>query len=113
MAGANRLIDLPGRDRGRLAAASDTVIDLTRSSGPSIPALADRDHPDRPAPPLYFINWWIDAALVGGLSLLAWLALSVFNNRFGANFILALTFLFSLPHFSATVYRLYQRQLSP
>ena len=108
MAGANRLFDLPGRDRGRSAAASGTVIDLARSSGPSIPALADRDQPDRPAPPLYFINWWIDAALVGGLSLLAWLALSVFNNRFGANFIFALTFLFSLPHFSATVYRLYQ-----
>lgn len=61
---------------------------------------------------LYFVNWWVDTALIGGLSIVAWLFLSIFYNDVDAKPILALPFVFSLmvnfPHFSATVYRLYQ-----
>jgi hypothetical protein len=62
--------------------------------------------------PLYFVNWWVDTALIGGLSIVAWLVISAFSSNIDTKPILALplifTFLVNLPHFSATVYRLYQ-----
>jgi hypothetical protein len=62
--------------------------------------------------PLYFVNWWADAALVGGLSIAAFLVMAAFPGSEKTSSILAVTLATSLlvncPHFSATVYRLYQ-----
>src|SRR5262249_36731252 len=67
-----------------------------------------------PAPaalPLYFVNWWVDAALVGGLSIAAWLVIAAFAGADSKPILvlsLILALLFNCPHFSATLYRLYQ-----
>jgi hypothetical protein len=62
--------------------------------------------------PLYFVNGWVDAALIGGLSIATWLVMSIFDHDGEAKPILTSTLIVSLlincPHFSATVYRLYQ-----
>lgn len=65
-----------------------------------------------PARSLYFVNWWFDTLVIGGLSILAWLGLSRFSNASDvvpmASTAFALSFVANYPHFSATVYRLYQ-----
>jgi hypothetical protein len=61
--------------------------------------------------PLYFVSWWVDAALIGGLSIATWAVMAALTDG-EAKPVLALTlvlsFLVNCPHFSATVYRLYQ-----
>ena len=63
--------------------------------------------------PLYFINRWVDGAMIGGLSLLTWLGFQLFYAHGDADSVsrvaLGLSFLVNFPHFSATVYRLYQK----
>src|SRR5690348_149224 len=63
--------------------------------------------------PLYFVNRWVDGALIGGLSLLAWLGFQLFYANGDpepvSRVALALSFVVNFPHFSATVYRLYQK----
>src|ERR1700757_3081721 len=60
----------------------------------------------------YFVNWWFDALMIGGLSIITWIGLSVFhddsNNASIVGFTLVLSLFVNYPHFSATVYRLYQ-----
>jgi hypothetical protein len=61
---------------------------------------------------LYFVNWWFDAALMGGLSIATYLVFAAFYTSADpgrvATIAYILSLLVSLPHFSATVYRLYQ-----
>jgi hypothetical protein len=61
---------------------------------------------------LYFVNWWADTLIIGGLSILVWIALLAFYNSADTQPIFWLSLVLSLvvnyPHFSATVYRLYQ-----
>jgi hypothetical protein len=62
--------------------------------------------------PLYFVNWWTDTLIVGGLSIITWVALLTFYHSADTGqvfwFGLVLSLLVNYPHFSATVYRLYQ-----
>jgi len=61
---------------------------------------------------LYFVNWWSDTLIIGGLSIIAWIGLLVFARNVDLQPIFGLALVLSLvvnfPHFSATVYRLYQ-----
>ena len=61
---------------------------------------------------LYFINWWIDTLIIGGLSIVNWIALLAFYHSADMQpiywFDLVLSLVVNYPHFSATVYRLYQ-----
>jgi len=64
-----------------------------------------------PARSLYFVNWWSDAMIMGGLSILVWIGLAAFYHGDTAPILtlaLAFNLLVNYPHFSATVYRLYQ-----
>jgi len=62
--------------------------------------------------PLYFVNWWTDTLIIGGLSIVTWVALLVFYHSADTQpifwFALVLSLVVNYPHFSATVYRLYQ-----
>lgn len=78
-----------------------------------MPALATRI----PAAPvvtrsLYFVNWWADTMLIGGLSIITWLGLRAFYTEADTKPLVTIALVLSLfvnfPHFSATVYRLYQ-----
>jgi len=68
--------------------------------------------PEHPARSLYFINGWIDALVIGGLSIIVFVVLRLFND--GAVTAKAtqaaaiLSVFVNYPHFSATAYRLYQ-----
>jgi len=69
--------------------------------------------PERSADPLYFVNGWLDAAMIGGLSIVVFMALRLFLDGqsrppAGVDIAVALTVFINYPHFSATVYRLYQ-----
>src|SRR5688572_24718803 len=61
--------------------------------------------------PLYFVNPWVDFSLVGGLSIITFLALWTFHDgsRTQALWTIsaALVWVVNWPHFSATSYRLY------
>jgi len=61
---------------------------------------------------LYFVNWWIDTLIIGGLSIATWGVLLAFCHSADPPpifwFALVLSLLVNYPHFSATVYRLYQ-----
>src|SRR5215472_18340285 len=61
---------------------------------------------------LYFVNWWADTLIIGGLSIVTWIALLVFYHSADTQpiywFALVLSLVVNYPHFSATVYRLYQ-----
>ena len=61
---------------------------------------------------LYFVNWWIDTLIIGGLSIATWGVLFAFYHSADTQpifwFALVLSLLVNYPHFSATVYRLYQ-----
>jgi hypothetical protein len=65
-----------------------------------------------PRSPLYFVNWWFDATMIGGISILVWAGLSIFNRGINTDIIFYFAMIASIfinfPHFSATVYRLYQ-----
>jgi hypothetical protein len=60
----------------------------------------------------YFVNWWVDASLIGGLSIITWLGLQAFytgaDTKPLVTTALVLSLFVNFPHFSATVYRLYQ-----
>jgi hypothetical protein len=64
------------------------------------------------ASPLYFVNWWTDTLIIGGLSIATSVCLLAFYHSADAQpvfwFALVLSLLVNYPHFSATVYRLYQ-----
>jgi hypothetical protein len=69
--------------------------------------------PEHPSRSLYFVNWWLDAAVIGGFSIILFLALRLLfdgTSRPAAVIQAAVTLsLFvNYPHFSATLYRLYQ-----
>jgi hypothetical protein len=68
--------------------------------------------PERPARPFYFVNAWVDAALIGGLSIVVFIALRLLSNgeatREAVLAASTLSVFFNYPHFSATLYRLYQ-----
>jgi hypothetical protein len=61
---------------------------------------------------LYFVNWWCDALVIGGLSIIIWACLCTFYGSGDLQPVVAVALVLSLfvnfPHFSATVYRLYQ-----
>jgi len=61
---------------------------------------------------LYFVNWWVDTLIIGGLSIVAWVGLLAFYRSTNTQPIFWLAVVLSpfvnYPHFSATVYRLYQ-----
>jgi hypothetical protein len=61
---------------------------------------------------LYFVNWWTDTLVIGGLSIVTWVALLAFHHSADTQpifwFALVLSLVVNYPHFSATVYRLYQ-----
>jgi hypothetical protein len=67
-----------------------------------------------PAQPVYFVNWWLDGAVIGGLSLVACVALSLLGpsgiNPATTKLVAVLAMFVNYPHFSATNYRLYQRR---
>ena len=62
--------------------------------------------------PLYFVNWWTDTLIIGGLSIVTWVALLALHHSADTQPIFWLALVLGLvvnyPHFSATVYRLYQ-----
>jgi hypothetical protein len=62
--------------------------------------------------PLYFVNWWFDGLIMGGLSIITFLALTLFYDSKNSGpilgFALVLNLFVNYPHFSATIYRLYQ-----
>ncbi len=67
----------------------------------------------RPSRSLYFLNWWLDAAAIGGLSILAFVVARLLADSGGRTLELAqvgaiLSVFVNYPHFSATVYRLYE-----
>ncbi|MGE5201703.1 MAG: hypothetical protein ACM3O6_06515 [Acidobacteriota bacterium] len=67
--------------------------------------------PQPPEQPLYFVNAWLDAAVIGGLSLGAFIVLRWLPNvdsAATAQAVSILSIVINYPHFSATVYRLYQ-----
>jgi hypothetical protein len=68
------------------------------------------DH--RPPRSLYFVNGWVDAALIGGLSIIVFAGLRLFSRGEATHeaVLLAstLAIFVNYPHFSATLYRLYQ-----
>ncbi len=69
--------------------------------------------PERPLQSLYFVNGWLDAAMLGGLSIVTFVVLRLFFDGTArpAGIIQAaatLSVFVNYPHFSATVYRLYQ-----
>jgi len=61
---------------------------------------------------LYFVNWCVDTLIIGGLSIFTWVVLLAFYRSADTQPIFWLSLVLSLvvnyPHFSATVYRLYQ-----
>jgi hypothetical protein len=61
---------------------------------------------------LYFTNAWLDAALIGGLSIIAFVVARIFlsgpASREVAQVAAVLSVFVNYPHFSATVYRLYE-----
>jgi hypothetical protein len=61
---------------------------------------------------LYFVNWWFDAMIIGGVSILVWAGLSIFDRGINIEtifyFAIIASIFINFPHFSATVYRLYQ-----
>ena len=61
---------------------------------------------------LYFVNWWTDTLIIGGLSIVTWIAMLAFYHSADTQPIfwsaLVLSLVVNYPHFSATVYRLYQ-----
>ena len=69
----------------------------------------------KPAPHLYFVNAPVDALLIGGLSILAFLGMGA-AQKFSsqpmqwAAVVATLTWLCNWPHFAATSYRLYHSQ---
>jgi hypothetical protein len=80
-------------------------------AGPLAMTAVSRVGPAATALPLYFVNWWVDAALVGGLSIAAWLVIGAFAGADSKPILvlsLILALLVNCPHFSATLYRLYQ-----
>src|SRR5215470_4954099 len=70
---------------------------------PAVPAVARSP---------YFVNGWVDASLIGGLSIVTWLGLRAFytgaDTKPLVTTALVLSLFVNFPHFSATVYRLYQ-----
>ncbi|HTV35534.1 MAG TPA: hypothetical protein VMF12_03810 [Xanthobacteraceae bacterium] len=68
--------------------------------------------PEHPSRSLYFVNGWVDGALIGGLSIIVFIALRLFaRGEVTREAVLAasvLSVFFNYPHFSATLYRLYQ-----
>jgi hypothetical protein len=60
----------------------------------------------------YFINGWLDTAVIGGLSIIVFLMLRLFSDGRAAAVATQgaaiLAIFVNYPHFSATVYRLYQ-----
>jgi hypothetical protein len=66
----------------------------------------------RPAPRLYFVNGWVDAAMIGGVSIIVFALLHIFLGDETQPRLLyvvaALSIFANYPHFSATLYRLYQ-----
>ncbi len=67
---------------------------------------------EQPQRSVYFVSAWADIAMIGGLSIVAFAALRLFTDGSVTPAILqtvAITSLFvNYPHFSATIYRLYQ-----
>jgi hypothetical protein len=62
-------------------------------------------------PSLYFVNGWVDYALIGGVSLLTFFLLKIFHHARTEvvwTTAAALAWVVNWPHFSATNYRLYQ-----
>jgi hypothetical protein len=63
------------------------------------------------APPLYFVNAFVDYAMIGGLSIAAYLVLRTFHSGARTEMVwtaaAALAWVVNWPHFSATSYRLY------
>jgi hypothetical protein len=61
----------------------------------------------------YFVNAWLDAAAIGGLSIAVFAGLRLLFNRPATPVVFqaaaVLSVFVNYPHFSATVYRLYQR----
>lgn len=68
--------------------------------------------PEHPSRSLYFVNSWLDAALIGGLSIAVFAALRLFTDGQAAPAAVraasVLSVFVNYPHFSATLYRLYQ-----
>ena len=64
------------------------------------------------ARPLYFVNGWVDSLAIGGLSILTAIALLTLVDASSDAALMPLVFpvalLVNYPHFSATLYRLYQ-----
>jgi hypothetical protein len=62
--------------------------------------------------PLYFVNRWVDTMIMGGLSIITLMGLLVFANQANIRSIsfaaFVASFFVNYPHFSATIYRLYQ-----
>lgn len=56
--------------------------------------------------PIYFLNWWADFFFAGGASILLWIVIIFFQIDVKVPF--TLLFFANFPHFSATIYRLYQ-----
>jgi hypothetical protein len=68
--------------------------------------------PDHSSRALYFVNGWLDAALIGGLSIIVFAGLRLFTDGQATPAAVRSASILSVfvnyPHFSATVYRLYQ-----
>jgi hypothetical protein len=62
--------------------------------------------------PLYFVSGWIDAAAIGGVSIIVFVALRLLADdkaiAIATQCAAILAVFFNYPHFSATLYRLYQ-----
>ncbi|MGZ3650962.1 MAG: hypothetical protein ACXVB9_06090 [Bdellovibrionota bacterium] len=69
-------------------------------------------HASPPQHPLYFVNAWVDGALIGGLALLSLVLIKLFHNGTRTDMVIylgaTLSWIVNWPHFSATSYRLYQ-----
>jgi len=61
-----------------------------------------------------FVNWWVDGAVIGGLSIGAYVVFCLLGSSgvspAATKVVAILTMFVNYPHFSATNYRLYQRR---
>lgn len=112
MAGADEITSSPRWSREELGGGVGRLASVAPAASLSSAGIASGQAATTASRPLYFVNWWVDSALIGGLSIATWLVMSAFYNNIDSKPALAvsliISFLFNCPHFSATVYRLYQ-----
>lgn len=87
-----------------------TIDEEAAAAAPPAEPVKPSASPPRPTS-LYFVNWFVDIAVIGGISILTYCLLRVFHDgsrtEVATGLAMALAWVCNWPHFSATNYRLY------